>query len=146
MDKFTPGSQHMVKVLLDTSDDRPIWFQAWGRKYMREEYPINSDLMTEYYKPIWRWADALQNNFAARADWCVKSYDDANHSPEVKIYINETKEKEGVPILCTSIVRRHFKEDGTLKDTHGHYLTAARRVAKETQVYFIDMEAKTNLK
>ncbi|WP_297088108.1 rhamnogalacturonan acetylesterase [uncultured Draconibacterium sp.] len=58
-------------------------------------------------------------------------------------YIVETKEKGGIPILCTSIVRRHFNEDGTLKDTHGDYLVAARQVAKETEVYFIDMEAKT---
>ena len=30
MDKITAGSQHIVKVLLDESDDRPIWIQAWG--------------------------------------------------------------------------------------------------------------------
>ncbi len=30
MDSITPGSQHIVKVLLDESDDRPIWLQAWG--------------------------------------------------------------------------------------------------------------------
>lgn len=58
-------------------------------------------------------------------------------------FINETREKGGVPILCTSIIRRHFKEDGTLKNTHGDYLTAVKQVAKENNVYFIDMEAKT---
>jgi hypothetical protein len=30
MDSITPGSQHIVKVLLDESDNRPVWFQAWG--------------------------------------------------------------------------------------------------------------------
>lgn len=39
----------------------------------------------EYFKPIWRWSDAIQNDFAARADWCVKSYKDANHPPVVKL-------------------------------------------------------------
>jgi hypothetical protein len=34
---------------------------------------------------MWRWIDALQNDFAARADWCVKSYDQANHPPDVKL-------------------------------------------------------------
>ncbi len=58
-------------------------------------------------------------------------------------YVLETREKGAIPILCTSIVRRHFKEDGTLKDTHGDYLIAARQVAKENDVYFIDMEEKT---
>jgi hypothetical protein len=58
---------------------------AWGRKYMREEYPQNKDFMDLYFKPIWFWADAMQNDFAARADWCVKSYKDANHPPVVRL-------------------------------------------------------------
>lgn len=58
-------------------------------------------------------------------------------------FINETKAKGGIPILCTSIVRRHFKADGMLKNTHGDYLTAVKEVADETSVYFLDMEAKS---
>lgn len=58
---------------------------AWGRNYMREEYPKNIDLMNAYFKPITRWADALQNDFAARADWCIKPYGEANHPPIVKL-------------------------------------------------------------
>lgn len=63
------------------------WYTAtaWGRNYMRNVYPENQDLMKEYFKPITRWADALQNDFAARADWCVKSYEGANHPPVVKL-------------------------------------------------------------
>ena len=34
--------------------------------------------------PQVRWVDVLQNDFAARADWCVKDYKDANHAPVVK--------------------------------------------------------------
>ena len=34
---------------------------------------------------MWRWIDALQNDFAARADWCVKPYEQANHPPVVKL-------------------------------------------------------------
>jgi hypothetical protein len=30
MEAVTAGSQHIVKVLLDESDDRPVWLQAWG--------------------------------------------------------------------------------------------------------------------
>lgn len=58
---------------------------AWGRQYMKHEYPKHKDYMVEYFKPIARWTDALQNDFAARADWCVKSYKDANHPPIVKL-------------------------------------------------------------
>lgn len=60
-------------------------YTVWGRKYMREEYPRNIEKMTEYFKPLWRWTDAMQNDFASRADWCMKSYEDANHPPVVKL-------------------------------------------------------------
>lgn len=58
-------------------------------------------------------------------------------------YIDETKAKGAVPILCTSIVRRHFDKDGNLLNTHGDYLAAVKQIAKEKAVYFIDLEAKT---
>lgn len=58
---------------------------AWGRKYMREKYPENLDLMKEYFKPLTRWTDVIQNDFAARANWCILSYEEANHPPVVKL-------------------------------------------------------------
>lgn len=30
---------------------------------------------------LWRWRDDFQHDFAARIDWCVKSYKEANHPP-----------------------------------------------------------------
>jgi hypothetical protein len=41
--------------------------------------------MRAYFKPMWRWSEVLQNDFAARADWSVKSYEEANHPPVVKL-------------------------------------------------------------
>jgi hypothetical protein len=35
--------------------------------------------------PQTRWIPVLQNDFAARADWCVKDYKHANHPPVVKL-------------------------------------------------------------
>jgi len=61
---------------------------AWGRKYMREEYPKNQELMKEYFKPLTRWVKAIQKDFAAKADWCVKSNNEANHLPIVKLNHN----------------------------------------------------------
>jgi len=68
-------------------DTEGRWYTntAWGRTYMRENYPENTDLMREYFKPISRWTDAIQNDFAARADWCVKSYAEDNHPPVVEL-------------------------------------------------------------
>jgi hypothetical protein len=58
------------------------WYgnSAWGRTRLKKEIPHDAELVA-YLKPQWRWIDALQNDFAARADWCVKPYHQANHAP-----------------------------------------------------------------
>jgi hypothetical protein len=63
------------------------WYtkSAWGRNYMRSVNPEHQDQMNVYFKPLTRWADAIQNDFAARADWCVKSFKQANHQPVVQL-------------------------------------------------------------
>ena len=62
------------------------WYtgSAWGRTRLKKEIPNDAEL-TAYLKPQWRWIDAIQNDFAARADWCVKSYDEANHPPQARV-------------------------------------------------------------
>lgn len=62
------------------------WYtgSAWGRTRLKKEIPNDAEL-TAYLKPQWRWIDAIQNDFAARADWCVKPYEQANHPPVVKL-------------------------------------------------------------
>ena len=63
------------------------WYtsSAWGRERLRAEIQNDKEL-TAYLKPIWRWTDALQNDFASRADWCVKPYEEANHPPVVVLW------------------------------------------------------------
>jgi hypothetical protein len=51
---------------------------------MRQDIDNDKEL-TAYLKPMWRWFDAVQHDFAARADWCVEPYDQANHPPQVKL-------------------------------------------------------------
>lgn len=60
------------------------WYtkSAWGRQRLRQDIPNDKELIA-YLKPIWRWTEALQNDFASRADWCVESYENANHPPHV---------------------------------------------------------------
>jgi len=45
--------------------------------------PVTGEMDPSY--PQVRWIKVLQNDFAARADWCVKEYVNANHPPEVKL-------------------------------------------------------------
>jgi hypothetical protein len=62
------------------------WYtgSAWGRTRLKKGIPDDAELIA-YLEPQWRWIDALQNDFAARADWCVKPYDQANHPPQARV-------------------------------------------------------------
>ena len=62
------------------------WYtnSAWGRLRLKQEIPQDAAL-TAYLEPQWRWIAAIQNDFAARADWCVKPYAEANHPPQVRL-------------------------------------------------------------
>jgi len=57
------------------------WYTTtgWGRNSLREGTDTTAEQRREYFRPMWRWVDAFQNDFAARADWCVKPFEDANH-------------------------------------------------------------------
>lgn len=57
-------------------ETRPIWADA-----MDEVVGVDSNYYIPNKATIWRWRDAYQNDFAARMDWTVKSYREANHPP-----------------------------------------------------------------
>ena len=58
-------------------------------------------------------------------------------------YITDTRNKRGVPVLCTSIVRRKFDKSGDLLSTHGDYPEAMRELAVEMNVWLVDLEKLT---
>ena len=44
----------------------------------------------DYRVTLWRWRDDFQNDFAARMDWSIKPYKDANHPPVTVLNHAET--------------------------------------------------------
>ena len=56
-----------------------------GRMLRASKDPSDKKLISPYYRPMWRWSIAFQNDWAARADWCVKSPEKANHAPQVTL-------------------------------------------------------------
>jgi hypothetical protein len=81
------------------------WYgsNGWGRNSLRKNSDSTAEQRSEYFKPMWRWTSALQNDFAARADWCVKSYDDANHPPVVKLgQANQLTAKPGETVQLSA--------------------------------------------
>lgn len=61
-------------------ETRPLWADA-----VDEVMGIDSSYQTSNKATIWRWREAFQHDFAARMDWCVKSYKEANHPPVAKL-------------------------------------------------------------
>lgn len=81
------------------------WYSStgWGRQAVRPENNVSRDLYLQYFKPVWRWTEPLQNDFAARADWCVKSYDEANHQPIVKCNLLNVSTQPGHSIDLSAL-------------------------------------------
>ncbi len=102
MEGDTPSFLYLLSNGLN-APDHPDW-GGWGGRYelytppMRkwflapETRPIWTDASDEVlghdgqwhddqYATIWRWRSAFQNDFAARMDWTVKPYAQANHPP-----------------------------------------------------------------
>jgi hypothetical protein len=68
-------------------ETRPIWTNAddtftprlpneFGRAIRMDTITFTDNKVT-----LWRWRDDFQNDFAARMDWCTKSYEEVNHPP-----------------------------------------------------------------
>lgn len=58
---------------------------SWSRMMENWKSAEQVKIRDNYFKPLWRWIADFQNDFAARADWCVKTYDEANHHPKVHL-------------------------------------------------------------
>ena len=59
-------------------------------------------------------------------------------------FVQEVRDRKATPILATSIVRNVWEADGkTLRDTHGDYVVAARKVAEELKVPLLDLNKRT---
>lgn len=61
------------------------WYgsNGWGRCSLRPGTTTTAEERAAYFKPMYMWSKAMQNDFAARADWCVMPYARANHQPHV---------------------------------------------------------------
>lgn len=83
----SPAFMHQIRVGLRSMEEPG--YGGWGGRFVREKPNSNTwrgaNDDGDINKAIWRWAEAFQNDWAARADWCVKSYKEANHPPVVKL-------------------------------------------------------------
>ena len=110
----SPAFLHLVDVGLGNLADAS--FGGWGGRMVQSKEKPNrwedGDHVMDYNPytkkqdkafPQTRWIDVLQNDFAARADWCVLPYDQANHAPVVTLqHDNAVRMKPGTAVKLNS--------------------------------------------
>ena len=86
----TPSFLHLVKNGLEAHVDYTLG--GWGGRSVCDDPNFPNHLTDKKLaedgdrnKMYWRWVPAAQNDFAARMDWCVKDFNEANHPPIVKL-------------------------------------------------------------
>ena len=84
----SPSFMHQIEVGLRSLENPS--YGGWGGRFIPEKSGItnvwkNAEDDGNLFKPIWRWAEAFQNDWAVRADWCIKTYREANHPPIVNL-------------------------------------------------------------
>jgi hypothetical protein len=86
--------------------DTPSWFYflkngmhdpehpeygGWGGRFQKSPQGYYIDAadqvgqVNDARATVWRWRGDFQNDFAARMDWCIKPFNDANHAPEIRL-------------------------------------------------------------
>jgi hypothetical protein len=71
-ERYTPRTQKWFQE----PETRPFWTDA-----VDEVRGADGRWHTGNHATIWRWRSAYQHDFAARMDWTVKPYAEANHPP-----------------------------------------------------------------
>jgi hypothetical protein len=83
------------------AETRAIWTNAvdsyspfipkdYGRAVGKDTLTFSDNKVT-----LWRWRNDFQNDFAARMDWCTKSFKEANHPPVVVVDRDKITVKSG---------------------------------------------------
>jgi hypothetical protein len=72
-----PLARETREIWADAVDNHtPYVASEYGRTVKPGQRTFNNNKAS-----LWRWRDDFQNDFAARMDWCIKSYEEANHPP-----------------------------------------------------------------
>lgn len=78
-EKVENYSSRHASVRDDEGAFEPFYLFAEGSDTW--ENPDDGKTYEGLFVPVWRWRQAFFNDFVCRMDWCIESYEDANHHP-----------------------------------------------------------------
>ncbi|HQU83637.1 MAG TPA: DUF1593 domain-containing protein [Pyrinomonadaceae bacterium] len=157
---IVPIAPETRKIWTNADDNfAPFVAKDYGRNVSLSEKSFN-----DYKVTLWRWRDDFQNDFAARMDWCVKSFAEANHPP-VPVLSHSTeitvKSGEGFGFDASnstdvdgdslSFLWFNYPEAGTYKkfikinsaeNSHGAYIIAPKVEKRETAHFILKVTDK----
>lgn len=160
---YTIGDSTMsdnLRILDDPGDPGRGWGQELGKFFDSDRLVVKNNAVsgrsTKSYIDEGRW-DKLKEEIQPgnyvliqfggndQKDYDPKRYTDpeTTFKDNFRKFINETREKKGVPLLATSVARRRWNEKGELVDTYGRYVEVVRELATEMDIPVIDMQAST---
>jgi hypothetical protein len=100
-------------------ETRPLWTQG-GDMFRRVTSADMVDGHGSDQATIWRWRLAYQNDFAARMDWTIKPFGNANHPPVVTV----NGDASGTPVRITVKAGERITLDATgSRDPDGNRLS-----------------------
>ncbi len=74
-----PHESETREIWTDGVDSYTPYISAgYGRAVKPDTLTFSNNKAT-----LWRWREDFQNDFAARMDWCIKPYGEANHPPVI---------------------------------------------------------------
>jgi hypothetical protein len=97
----SPSFLHLLAAGL-SEPEHPEW-GGWGGRFRRldptrrsyvdarDRHPRSTEEVREQQWTVGRWNEATSNDLAARMDWCVRGYGEANHHPVACVDGDQTR-------------------------------------------------------
>jgi lysophospholipase L1-like esterase len=157
---FLAGDSTMATVPLVPATPGRGWgqmLQPYFQDSVRVENLASSGQSSKSFRDKGRWQQLLER--IRPGDFVIVQFGHNDSKPDkerrtepfgtfkenLERFVAEVRERKATPVLATSIARNVFNQDGkTLRDTHGDYVIATRKVAEEQKTPLLDLTKSTS--